>query len=407
MNRFAVIAALFFACSPVKGTPLIDAEIIEVQSLAISPSSVPQLRVGLDAPVQLSVQATFSDGTKKDVTPYAKWSSSDPSITVDATGLATAVSAGSATITAALDSSSATLSLSTRSAILIVTDISNDTGVSSVDFFDASVTGSDVTPIRSIQGSNAALLSEPFSAFPDGSNNEVFVTLRSTGINVYPLDGSGDIAPIRTIPVGATSTLLTEVVNAVLYKGELYVLAQTTGNIESVVVFDPTASGSSAAPLRSITGSATELLGGSYGLWVANDTIYVGQSTSGSNALLEFPSSGSGNIAPTMQMGGSALPADQVIGFWTSGDQLYVADDGLNHVSVVEDGAIIRQIQGPDTKFQNVTGIVQVGETLVCAEQGGQRIDMYPFEATGDAPPTASISGSASNISVPLQITAY
>jgi hypothetical protein len=401
VNRFAIIAALFFACSPVKGTPLIDAKIVDVESLQISPSSLPQLRVGLDAPVQLSVQAMLNDGTSRDVTPYVKWSSSSTSVTVDATGLVTVVSAGSATITAQLDSESATLPVSTRNAILIV---AND---ASIDFYDPTITGSDVTPLRSIKGGSAELLSEAFIGVPDGSNNELFVALRSTGINVYPLDGSGAIAPIRTIPVGATSTLLTEIVNAVLYKGELYVLAQTTGNIESVVVFDPKANGSAAAPTRSITGSATELLTNSYGLWVANDTIYVGQSTNGSNAILEFPAEGSGDIAPTAQFGGSAMPMVQPLGFFTIGDQLYVADDGIEHISVIEGSGYIRQIQGPDTNFAGPTGIVQVGQTLICTEQGGERLDIYPLEATGDTPPTASISGSASDLLTPIQITAY
>jgi hypothetical protein len=406
MNRFFhVSVALFFACSPVKGTPLIDAKVVEVQSLQISPSTLPELRIGLDAPLQLSVQAMLTGGETRDVTPYAMWSSSAPSVvTVDATGVATPVGVGEATITAEFDSSSATLSTSARNAILIVADNT------SVDFFDPTVTGSDVTPIRSIKGGSAALSSEVFSAWPDGSNNELYVTLRSTGVSVYPLDGSGAVPPIRTIPVGSASTLVTEVVNAVLYKGELYVLAQTTGsagNVESVVVFDPTASGSAAVPLRSITGSATELLTNSYGLWVANETIYVGQSTSGSNAVLEFPASGSGNIAPTASFGGSAMPMSQPLGFWTIGDQLYIADDDESHISVLEGSAFIRQIQGPNTSFAAPTGIVVLGQTLICTEQGGDRLDFYPLEATGDVAPTASISGGSSDLAVPIQITAY
>lgn len=409
MNRFAVLTALLFACSPVKGTPLIDAEVTEVQSLLISPASVPLLRVGLDAPVQLSVKATLNDGMQKDVTPYVKWSSSSPSVSVDATGIATAVGAGSATITAALDSASATLTVTSRNAILVTgdEDTIGATETPSIDFFDPSITGSNVAPTRSIRGSNTGLTSEPYQAFPDLADNELYVAAAGNGILVYPLDGSGDIAPLRTIPIGATTALLGSVVNVAVYNGEIYVSAETTGDLGGIVVFDRLANGSGATPSRSITGSATGLSGTSFGLLVANDTIYVGGTSGGSNAIVEFPTSGSGNIAPTTRIGGSGVPINEAVGFWLVGDQLYVGDASLNRIDVIQDGAIVRQIAGPDTKLDIPAGVTVIGQSLVCVEDIEPRIDIFPLEATGDAPPSASIIGSANQMVALVQINAY
>ncbi|HEX4451518.1 MAG TPA: Ig-like domain-containing protein [Kofleriaceae bacterium] len=408
MNRFAIVASLFFACSPVKGTPLIDAEIVDVQSLQIAPASVPELRVGLDAPVQLSVQAMFSDGTKKDVTQYVKWSSSSANVSVDATGLATAVAAGATTITAALGSQSATLAVTSRNAILVSGDEDEIDAVSvpSIDFFDPSITGSNVAPIRSISGSNTGLTTLAYQAFPDLADNELYVAATGNGILVYPLDGSGNIAPLRTIPLGSASTLLGSVVNVALYKGELYVNAETTGDVGAVVVFDRLANGSAATPTRSITGSATTLGTTSFGLLVANDTIYVGGVSGGSNAIVEFPTSGSGNIAPTARIGGSDVPIQEAVGLALVGDELFVGDASSNRLFVIHDGAIVREITGPDTKLEVPAGVTVVGQSLVCVEDIAPRIDIFPLEATGDIEPT-SIVGSANQMLDLVQVNAY
>ena len=61
---------------------------------------------------QLTATATLSDGTTQNVTSSATWQSSNQSaITVSSSGLATAIAAGSATITAATQSKSGTLAM--------------------------------------------------------------------------------------------------------------------------------------------------------------------------------------------------------------------------------------------------------------------------------------------------------
>jgi trimeric autotransporter adhesin len=68
-----------------------------LQTITISPKN-PSVANG--ETVQLSAEGTFSDGSKRDVTSTANWSSSDISVASGSSGLVTTLSAGTATITA-------------------------------------------------------------------------------------------------------------------------------------------------------------------------------------------------------------------------------------------------------------------------------------------------------------------
>ena len=70
--------------------------------------------------VQLTATGVYSDATTKDLTSQVAWtSSSAANVTVAATGLATAVAVGDATITAKLDSVSGTATLTATAATLV------------------------------------------------------------------------------------------------------------------------------------------------------------------------------------------------------------------------------------------------------------------------------------------------
>ncbi|HEY5176453.1 MAG TPA: Ig-like domain-containing protein [Terriglobales bacterium] len=71
-------------------------------SIAVTPVN-PSIAVG--APQQFTATGTYSDGTHQDLTSSATWTSTSPGVaTINSTGLATGVSAGSTTIQAALGS---------------------------------------------------------------------------------------------------------------------------------------------------------------------------------------------------------------------------------------------------------------------------------------------------------------
>ena len=87
-----------------------------VVSLQVTPASE---TIGYDTTLQYTATATLGDGTTEDVTESASWSSSDTDVaTIDGVGLATAVAAGPATITATYAGKEATASLVVTGAAL-------------------------------------------------------------------------------------------------------------------------------------------------------------------------------------------------------------------------------------------------------------------------------------------------
>ncbi len=86
---------------------------VRVVSLMVTPGMA---QVPVNSSLQLSLMARYSDGTEVDVTRAAQWTSSAPTFTVDASGVALAKSAGSATLTATLDGQTATTMLTATEA---------------------------------------------------------------------------------------------------------------------------------------------------------------------------------------------------------------------------------------------------------------------------------------------------
>jgi hypothetical protein len=95
-----------------------------LMSISVSP---PTLTREVGNRQQYKAMGTYSDGTEIDLTPVVTWVSSNPAVaTIDATGLATAVSGGQTNITASKDgviSNTAVLTIKVLSSILITPDI--------------------------------------------------------------------------------------------------------------------------------------------------------------------------------------------------------------------------------------------------------------------------------------------
>ncbi|MFC5706962.1 beta strand repeat-containing protein [Aeromonas eucrenophila] len=81
--------------------------------------TVPPLTLAAGQTKQLSATGSYNDGSNKNVTADVHWSSSDPAVaTISLTGLVTAVTPGTATITGTLDGQTATLSATVTNATL-------------------------------------------------------------------------------------------------------------------------------------------------------------------------------------------------------------------------------------------------------------------------------------------------
>src|SRR5260221_14330044 len=97
LDGIAVVFAA--ACGSTTGPAMPDAKILTLESIAITPSTL-MTKVNLDLPTQLTATAMLSDGTTRDITHKAMWSSSDASIAKVADGLVTALAKGTTTVTA-------------------------------------------------------------------------------------------------------------------------------------------------------------------------------------------------------------------------------------------------------------------------------------------------------------------
>lgn len=175
-----VLAAIVAACSK-KDTPTTPSGTTLTSITITGPSTL----TSSGQQGQLTATATFSDGSKQDVTTSATWQTSASSIaTVSGSGVVTAVGSGSATITASYLGKSATfsvtMSLSTNSSSGFTATIDG-----------ASFVGLGVTTVRSTVGGAAFLGVGGSSGF---TGNYIILSLGfPAAVGTYTI-GSGSVA---------------------------------------------------------------------------------------------------------------------------------------------------------------------------------------------------------------------
>jgi WD40 repeat protein len=162
----------------------------------------------------------------------------------------------------------------------------------------------------------------------DTIHNEIFVARSDGTILVYPRTATGADAPVRTISGGLTE--LTGEFQGLRFDhvhDEIFATLYDSPNPGKILVFSRTANGN-VAPLRVITGAATELGTAVMPLFLdlENDEIITASDTS---ALLVFARTANGNTAPIRSIKGAAtlLNSDMAEPFsdWET-DLIYIAD---------------------------------------------------------------------------------
>jgi uncharacterized protein YjdB len=115
---------------------------VTVTSIAVTP---PTASIAAGATQQFAATATYSDGTTGNVTTTATWTSSKPTVATMASGLATAVAAGSTTLTATLNgvSGTATLTVTPTLSSIAVTPNPAAVSVGATQQFTATATYTD------------------------------------------------------------------------------------------------------------------------------------------------------------------------------------------------------------------------------------------------------------------------
>ena len=139
----------------VSGNTTLTVTSATIVSITVTPATLSLVK---GTTQQFAASATYSDGTTQDVTSTAAWSSSDASVvTVNATGLATGIGVGSATVSAVQD--------------LV-------TGSASVQATPATLMAIDVTPVSATIPAGTTQQFTATGTFTDGSTQDVTSTVQ-------------------------------------------------------------------------------------------------------------------------------------------------------------------------------------------------------------------------------------
>jgi len=155
-----------FLCSQACGAAVLTINNFKLLSITISPLN-PTVNPG--ATQQFTATAHYSNGSAQDITTLVTWSSSDPTIatisnTSGSQGLATAMSSGSTTITANLNGSTASTTLTVATATIVVTPANRTINHGSTLQYTATAffpdgTSSDITNTATWTSSNTSITS--------------------------------------------------------------------------------------------------------------------------------------------------------------------------------------------------------------------------------------------------------
>jgi len=383
------LALVLASCGSTTGPPLPDAPSLTIASIDVTPGTAAMKR-GLDAPKQLAATAMLSNQTMRDVTTKATWSSDNPAVaTVSDAGLVTPVGAGTVMITAQDGNSQGSATITVTIPKLFVTQASPI----GIDVFDVLATGA-TPPLRSIRGGTNTTLTFPWKI--EAFNNELYVADQSA-IDVFPIEGSGDIAPTRRI-TGAMTTI-SGAYSLAIFNNELYV-----GSLGKIQVFPVTASGN-VAPTRTITNAAmTNII---TALTIYNNELYVVHNTT---SILVFPVTASGDVAPTRTIAGAQSGLGTVYDLQEhNGELLIGSNQSIEAHLPTTTGNIapLRQITGPTTQLGPVTGMFLVGNEMWAMNASVSGLTVFSAVAVGNVAPLRQLTGAATLLSSPRGLVVY
>jgi sugar lactone lactonase YvrE len=190
--------------------------------------------------------------------------------------------------------------------------------------------------------------------------------------------------------------------------GKIYV-ANLTNN--SITIYGPGSSGD-ATPVATISGPNTGL-NEPFGLAVdVNGNIYV-SNFRGASVTVYAPDA-SGDAVPTATISGPNTRLDFPQFLTVASNKIYVASLYSNIVTIYPVGANgdavpIATINGTNTGFANTVGVaVDAADRIYVTNAdaiGGGSVSIFAAGASGNATPTATISGPNTGLDVPLGIT--
>lgn len=315
--------------------------------------------------------------------------------------------AGTATVSGATAGLTASVVVTVKVVVAKPFYVANtgNTGQPSITAYADGANG-NVAPTLTIAGTNT-LLTSPYGVTHDAAGNLYVADLGSSSVMIYAAGASGNVAPTATI-TGANTGLSAPVGIALDAAGNIYV-ANDAAN--TITVYAAGTSGN-VLPMTTISGENTGLnspagiaLDGTGKLYVAN----LGGST-----VTVYAAGATGNATPTATITGASTGLNMPFGITVAGSQLYVANQTGNSVVVYPASATgnvapSATITGPTTTLSEPAGIAvdAAGQIYVAnfnlVTSGG--ITVYAAGASGDAAPTATISGASTGLVNPALIS--
>jgi uncharacterized protein YjdB len=191
-------------------TLTVPAPVATLTSIAVTPTTT---SIPVGATQQFAATATYSDGTTGNVTTTATWTSSKPTVATVASGLATAVAAGSTTLTATLNgvNGTATLTVTPILSSIAVTPNPAAVSVGATQQFTATATYSDnstkiVTGTATWKSSNTSLATVNATGLATGvAAGSTTVTASLNGVTSSP--ATLNVTAVTITPNPATFTV--------------------------------------------------------------------------------------------------------------------------------------------------------------------------------------------------------